>query len=107
MPTIFEAIDADDEAGAVALVDAEPARAARPGPDGSTPVLYAMYQHRFALARAIAAAGAAHGVEFGLADASALDDADRIRAILDASAIPADTRTADGFTPLQLAAYFG
>jgi ankyrin repeat protein len=106
MTTIFDAIDADDAPAAVALVDADPALATRPGPDGETPILRALYRHHFALARDLAAAAARHGVPLGLADAAATDDEARVRAALAAGAEP-DARTPDGFTPLQLAAYFG
>src|SRR5215475_10680284 len=103
MSDVFAAIDAGDEAGAVALVRDNPSLArVHGGSDGVTPVLYAMYRHRFELARELAGAA---GV-LDLAEAAAIDDVARVKALLDAG-VDVDGRTSDGFTPLQLAAYFG
>jgi uncharacterized protein len=103
MIDVFTTIDAGDDAAAVAMVRDDPQLARlRGGDDGVTPVLYAMYRHRFDLARALADAAAA----LDLAEAAAVDDVNQVRARLGAGA-GVDDRTPDGFTPLQLAAYFG
>jgi len=103
MSDVFSAIDAGDEATAIALLRAEPGLAHVPGPRGATPVLHAMYHDRVALAGALAAEVDA----LGLADAAAIDATDRVRELLAADPDVADARTPDGFTPLQLAAFFG
>lgn len=103
MSDVFATIDAGDDAAAVAMVRDDPQLARRHGgADGVTPVLYAMYRHKFELARALADAAGA----LDLADASAVDDVAQVRSRLAAGAA-VDGRTPDGFTPLQLAAYFG
>jgi ankyrin repeat protein len=100
---IFAAIDAGDNATAMALLRDDPAIArAHGGAEGVTPVLHAMYQYKFDLARALAGAAGA----LDLAEAAAVDDVTQVRERLAAGVEP-DRRTSDGFTPLQLAAYFG
>jgi ankyrin repeat protein len=103
MSTIFEAIDEQDEGAAVAAMRADPALAAARHASGPTPVLYALYHGRSDLARALA--HAADG-RIGLAEAAAVDDTDRVGELL-AGGIAPDAPTPDGFTPLQLAAFFG
>lgn len=99
---IFSAIDGGDLAGALAAVEADPAAGRRRHPDGPTPVMHALYQGRADIATALADRLG----DLDLAEASALDCAERVRALLDAGAA-VDGRTPDGFTPLQLAAFFG
>jgi ankyrin repeat protein len=103
MSDVFAAIDAGEDAAAVAMVRDDPQIARTVGgTDGVTPVLHAMYRHKFDLARALATA--AGTLDF--ADAAAVDDVAQVRGYL-AAGVAADQRTGDGFTPLQLAAYFG
>jgi ankyrin repeat protein len=104
---LFEAIAQGDAEAVHDLLAADPAlgAAAHPG-HGVSPVLWAMYQHRFELARAIAAQLDRLGRPLDLPEAAALDAAGRVGALLDAGA-QVDIRAPDGFTPLQLAAYFG
>lgn len=109
MTTIFDAIDKGDQPTALGLLRDDPALHGARHETGVAPVLYAMYAHQFALARAIAAAKTMHGGALDLAEAAAIDDADEVGALIAASggAAAVDARTPDGFTPLQLAAYFG
>ena len=103
MNDVFTTIDAGDDAAAVAMVRDDPRLARRHADaDGATPVLYAMYRHKFELAKALADAAGA----LDLAEAAAIDDVAQVRSRLAAGAA-VDDRTPDGFTPLQLAAYFG
>ncbi len=103
MSDVFTTIDAGDDAAAVAMVRDDPQLARlRSGADGVTPVLYAMYRHKFELAKALADAAGT----LDLAEAAAVDDVAQVRSRLAAGAA-VDDRTPDGFTPLQLAAYFG
>lgn len=104
---LFEAIAQGDTEAVRDLLAADPARGAAAHPDlGVSPLLWAMYQHRFDLARAIAAQLDRLGRPLDLPEAAALDATGRVGALLDAGA-QADVRSPDGFTPLQLAAYFG
>ena len=100
---IFAAIAQSDTDAVLAGLEAEPAlaRARRPG-DGTTPIMFALYQGHVAMARAIAGQVA----ELDLAEAAALDHAERVRGLL-AGGADVDQRSPDGFTPLQYAAYFG
>jgi ankyrin repeat protein len=97
---LFEAIAAGDERAAVEALDARP----DPGrhPSGPTPVLYALYHGHPGLARRLAERIGT----LDLAEAAALDDAARVAELLDAGGA-ADAGTPDGYTPLQLAAFFG
>jgi uncharacterized protein len=103
MSDVFTMIDAGDDAAAIAMVRDDPHLARRHGAaDGVTPVLYAMYRHKFELAKALADAAGT----LDLAEAAAVDDVAQVRSRLAAGAA-VDGRAPDGFTPLQLAAYFG
>src|SRR5262245_27440558 len=103
MSDVFAAIDADDDAAAIAMVRDDPQIArVSGGADGVTPVLHAMYRRKFDLAKALATAAGT----LDLAEAAAVDDVAQVRGHLAAGVAP-DLRTRDGFTPLQLAAYFG
>lgn len=102
MTTIFEAIEREDTDGALGELRADPAVARERNESGVTPVLYAMYHHKFSLARQLAAEVG----ELDLSEAAAVDDAARVGVLLAAGA-DVEARTPDGFTPLQLAAYFG
>jgi ankyrin repeat protein len=103
MRDVFTMIDEGDEAAALAVVREDPQLARlHGGLDGVTPVLHAMYRQRFELAKALAEAAEA----LELAEAAAVDDVMQVRSRLAAGAA-VDGRTPDGFTPLQLAAYFG
>ncbi len=95
---LFDAIAAGDEQAALDALDQGPAR----HPTGPTPVLYALYHGHPELARRLAARRGA----LDLAEAAALDDAARVAELIEGGAA-ADTRTPDGYTPLQLAAFFG
>jgi len=99
---LFDAIAAGDADTALALLAAEPAAGRRRHASGPTPVLFALYHHQSALARALADRIG----PLDLAEAAALDDLGRVTEVLDAGGA-VDGRTPDGFTPLHLAAFFG
>jgi uncharacterized protein len=104
---LFETISQGDAGAVRDLLAADPALGRARHPEQLvSPVLWAMYQHRFDLARAIAPQLARLGQPLDLHEAAALDAADRVGALLDGGA-HVDARSPDGFTPLQLAAYFG
>jgi ankyrin repeat protein len=103
---IFEAIEMDDLAAASAMLAADPSLASELGEEGATPVLHALSRQNDSVAHALAAQIKCSGGLLTLAEASGLDDVEVVRAALAAGA-PVDGRTPDGFTPLQLAAFFG
>src|SRR6185312_9224128 len=103
---IFQAIEMEDVDAAVAFLDADPSLAGACSEERATPVLHAMYQQNDALARTLAARIVAGGGALSLAEAAAIDDVARVREVLAGGGEP-DGRTPDGFTPLQLAAFFG
>jgi ankyrin repeat protein len=99
---IFATIEAGDAAAATSLLAAQPGLARIRHESGPTPVLFALYHNYPALADALASVSG----ELDLAEAAALDRVDRVRDLL-TSGMAADDRTPDGYTPLQLAAFFG
>ena len=101
---LYEAIAAGDETAALKALDTQP-DPTRPSPDPTrpTPVLWALYHGHGDLARTLAAR---IGRPLDLPEAAALDDPDRVAQLLDGGE-PVDGRTPDGYTPLQLAAFFG
>jgi uncharacterized protein len=103
---IFSAIEMDDHAAAVALLAADPGLAQARSDEGATPILHAKYHQNDLLATELAAQVARDGGALTLAEAAALDDVDRVRVCL-AAGEPIDAATPDGFTALQLAAFFG
>jgi uncharacterized protein len=104
---LFATISHGDGGAVLDLLAADPALGRARHPErGVSPVLWAMYGHHFELARAVAGQLDRLGQSLDLHEAAALDAADRVGALLDGGA-HADARSADGFTPLQLAAYFG
>jgi ankyrin repeat protein len=103
---IFQAIEMDDTDAAIAFLDADPALATSTSEEKATPILHAMYHQNDALAHALADRVTANGGAINLHEAAAIDDAARVRELLAAGGT-VDGRTLDGFTPLQLAAFFG
>ncbi len=103
---IFSAIEMDDQAAAVELLAADPSLAQAHSDEGATPILHAKYHQNNDLAAALVSHIVASGGELSLAEAAAIDDAERVRAHLAAGAA-IDSFTPDGYTPLQLAAFFG
>jgi ankyrin repeat protein len=98
---LYEAIAAGDTDAVTELLAADPTLAGTRHPSGPTPILYALYHREPTLARALAKLSG----QLDLAEAAALDEVDRMTELLDGGE-PVDGRTPDGFTPLQLAAYF-
>jgi ankyrin repeat protein len=98
---LLEAIAAGDPAGVRAAIAADPETSGHAGPDGVSPLLRCLYRGRRDLAAIVRSADP----PMDLADAAALDDVAAVSALL-AEGADVDARTADGFAPLHLAAFF-
>lgn len=101
--SMFTLIAAGDVAGVQALLAVDPAAAATPNGQGITPVLWALYHGKRDLATLLAAT--AHPLS--LLEAAAMGDAPRVREALSDRADAVSGRSADGFTALHYAAFFG
>jgi ankyrin repeat protein len=99
---LFAAIEAGDVGAVRALVTADPALATARDDDGVSALMRARYRSDRGLIEAILAAGP----ELDAFEAAALGDLDRL-AVLLAGGADADAVTADGFTALHFAAFFG
>jgi len=99
---VFEAVRAGDLERLRACLEANPALA-RAREKGISLVLTALYHRQSDLAAVIAA----ELRELDVFEAAALDATDRLDELLRADEELARSRSADGFTPLHLAAYFG
>ncbi|MDX6647260.1 MAG: uncharacterized protein QOK40_2987 [Miltoncostaeaceae bacterium] len=97
---LLDVVAGGDLAALRAALEAEPALAGRPAPDGVSLLLHALYRRRSAAAELILAARP----RLSVFDLAALGDAAALR-----NAPPGDAhaRSPDGFTALHLAAYFG
>jgi ankyrin repeat protein len=99
---LYEAIAAGDLDAVTTLLAEDPTLGASHHPTGPTPVLYALYQQQPDVARTLARLVG----QLSLAEAAALDEVARVTELLDGGE-QVDGRTRDGFTPLQLASFFG
>lgn len=99
---LLEAVRAGDAAGVRALLAAHPGALRDRPPGGDSPILEAAYRGDLALAAELAAASAPD-----LCEAVVLDDAARAEALLAADASVVGSWSADGWSPLHLAAFFG
>lgn len=97
------AVMAGDEARVEELLSRDPGLATARDRSGVSVLLLALYHGHRPLARQLQAVHP--GLDVG--EAAALGDADRLREVLAADRAAADRRTADGFTPLHYAAFFG
>jgi ankyrin repeat protein len=101
--SIFQAVY-DDDLGAVRTMLAQDAELARCRNADSLPVLqFARFMRRDATFGVLVAAGP----QLDIFDAASLDVADRVRECLDRDASLAAAYSADGFTALHLASYYG
>ena len=100
---LFAAIESGDAARVQALVAAHPSLASARNDGGTSAVLVARYRGDTEAVETLVAAGA----DLDVFDAAALGRTDRLGDALDADPALVDAVAADGFTPLQLAAFFG
>jgi ankyrin repeat protein len=100
---LFAALDAGDDAAVERILASDPAAAAARDPDGVSAVLHALYHGRRAAAEAIAAALPTLDVF----DAAGLARADVVAGLVASDPALASAWSADGFTALHYAAFFG
>ncbi|HET7226431.1 MAG TPA: ankyrin repeat domain-containing protein, partial [Candidatus Eisenbacteria bacterium] len=100
---LFEAIARDDAPALEAVLARAPGLIEARGPQGETPLLAAIYRRAWHAAERLLAAGARHDVF----TAAATGDVAILPALLEADPAAARSWSADGWTPLHLAAFFG
>lgn len=101
--TLFAAIEAGNGPEIRAILAADPTLAGSRHPSGVSAVLWARYRGRGEVLEAILAAEPSLDVF----DAAALGRLDRLAELVAADPAAANAWSADGFTPLGLAAFFG
>ena len=100
---LFTAIEAGDEHRVRGLLAAQPQLAAARDAGGLSALLAARYRNHLGMVEALLAAGP----ELDVFEAAALGGTDRLAELLDDDPSAVDAVAADGFRPLQLAAFFG
>jgi hypothetical protein len=86
-----------------AMLDLDPSLLHRPGPEGESPAMAALYHGHRHLADELAARAG----ELSVFEAAAFDDTDRLDELIRADPEIVRSWSADGWQPLHLAAYFG
>jgi ankyrin repeat protein len=100
----FEAVRSGDTEMLATLIAANPSLAASRGPNGVSLILTACYHRRPEIAQVLLASSG----DVDIFEASALEgQTARLAALLDDNPTLAGSYSADGFTPLHLASYFG
>jgi ankyrin repeat protein len=102
---VFEAIAGGDADAVERLVAAEPSVARSTNDQGVSAVLWALYVGRPAVARRLAEVEG--GRPLDVFEVAALDRTGELEALLSNRADALGGRSADGFTPLHLAVFFG
>ncbi|THF84772.1 ankyrin repeat domain-containing protein [Deinococcus sp. KSM4-11] len=100
---LFLAIQANDGVQVRALVRGDPALLRAVSPMGVSPVLFATYYRKHDMAHVLIDEGAT----LDIFEAAAVGDAARVQALTAREAGLVSAVSADGFTPLGLAAFFG
>jgi ankyrin repeat protein len=101
--SVFELIDDGDADGLRDLLEVRPEKAEERSPGGLSPVLHALYTGKSDLVDVLLAANPALDVF----DAAAVGRTRGLAELLDAEPDLARAWSADGFTPLHLASFFG
>jgi ankyrin repeat protein len=101
--TIFDAIATGDPGRVKRKLGREPEAVAARDPDGLSPVLRALYDGKAEIVDVLLSAAP----ELDVHEAAALGQADAVKRLLGRSKRRATAYSADGFTPLHLAAFFG
>lgn len=100
---LFQAIDDEDLARVRSLVDSDPSIATARDPQGVSALMRARYRRDKAIANAILP----HVPELDVFEAASFGDLDRLTQLLTDDPSPATAVSADGFTALHFAAFFG
>src|SRR5205085_6422539 len=100
---LFDAIEAGNAAEVRSLLAADPALASARSDTGVSALLWARYRNHAEVVEALLAADP----ELDVFDASALGHLPRLAELVEADPALANAWSADGFTPLGLAAFFG
>jgi uncharacterized protein len=100
---LLEACRRNDLARVQTLVAADPTLLTRHAATGETPLLTALYHRSGETVSWLRR----QGWDSTVFEAAAIDDVDRLRAVLAQDPAATDTYSADGWTPLHLAAFFG
>lgn len=99
----FQAIERGDREQVEHALEARPALASARNESGVSATLYSLYYREPAIAELLANSGA----EVTVFEAAALGRVERLRELLTADPAQANATSADGFSPLGLAAFFG
>lgn len=99
----FEAIRAGDVKKVEAMLRSRPTLAHAKAKGGLSAILFALYTGRPDAARVLVD----HGADLDVHDAAALGNLGRLRDLLESDPGLLEVRSADGFTSIGLAAYFG
>ena len=100
---LFAAIEAGDTGGVETILDGDPAAGVARDEGGVSALMRALYRFDSELLEIVRA----HAGAFDVFEAAALDEVDRLRAVLDAEPTAATAYSGDGFTALHFAAFFG
>jgi ankyrin repeat protein len=100
---LFGSIAADDVEGVRALLEEQPWLAVERDDEGVSALMRARYQ----MDKALVAAVRPHVPELDVFESAAFGDLDRLSELLAADPSLVEAWSADGFTPLHLAAFFG
>jgi ankyrin repeat protein len=99
---LFEAIEAGDVETVKAIVGEHPELASDRNDDGVSAVLHAQYRGQQDITEVLVAARG----DLDVFEAAAVGDADRLLALVNESRSVVNAWSPDGYTPLQLAAFF-
>src|SRR5262245_35744334 len=100
---LFAAIEAGDVDRVRGLLDADPGLASTRDAEGVSALMRARYRFDRALTEAVRA----HAAPLDVFEAASFGDLDRLTSLLEAEPSLAGARSADGFTALHFAAFFG
>lgn len=100
---LFDAIRAGDAVQAHTLIDGDPALVTATGDGGMTPLMLALYNGQGPIAELLLA----HGAPLDIWAASVRGDGERLAHLLAQDGSLVQALSADGWTPLHLAAHFG
>jgi uncharacterized protein len=100
---LFTSIDAGDHARVRGLLESDPSLAGARDDEGVSALMRARYRSDRALIETVRA----RVLDLDVFEAAAFADVERLRALLDERPGLASARSADGFTPLHFAAFFG